>query len=107
MGAGSGLGYRNVGGPTVLPQGPDLSLEDVKRYSMRLAAAHVPGTSAAEDELLGIGAALAAAGSGVFELAPCGIMGEDLAAPDFRQRLQAAAVQVECSSGQLMSCANW
>jgi N-acyl-D-amino-acid deacylase len=42
----------------------------------------VPGTFAAEDELLGLGRALARAGSGVFELAPAGIMGEDLAAPD-------------------------
>jgi len=42
----------------------------------------VPGTFAAEDELFGIGRALAAAGTGVFELAPAGIMGEDLAAPD-------------------------
>ncbi len=42
----------------------------------------VPGTFAAEDELFGIGAALAAAGTGVFELAPAGALGEDLAAPD-------------------------
>jgi N-acyl-D-amino-acid deacylase len=41
----------------------------------------VPGTFAAEDELFGIGDALARAGSGVFELAPAGVMGEDLAAP--------------------------
>jgi N-acyl-D-amino-acid deacylase len=42
----------------------------------------VPGTFAAEDELFGIGRALADAGTGVFELAPAGVMGEDLAAPD-------------------------
>ena len=42
----------------------------------------VPGTFAAEDELFGIGAALAEAGTGVFELAPAGALGEDLAAPD-------------------------
>jgi N-acyl-D-amino-acid deacylase len=42
----------------------------------------VPGTFAAEDELFGIGAALADAGSGVFELAPAGALGEDLAAPE-------------------------
>ncbi|HSS09183.1 MAG TPA: amidohydrolase family protein [Acidimicrobiales bacterium] len=42
----------------------------------------VPGTFAATDELFGIGAALAEAGAGVFELAPAGVMGEDLAAPD-------------------------
>ncbi len=42
----------------------------------------VPGTFAAEDEMLGLAEALARAGTGVFELAPAGIMGEDLAAPD-------------------------
>ena len=42
----------------------------------------VPGTFAAEDELFGMGRALAAAGAGVFELAPAGVMGEDLAAAD-------------------------
>ncbi len=41
----------------------------------------VPGTFAAEDELFGIGMALKEAGAGVFELAPAGVMGEDLAAP--------------------------
>ena len=42
----------------------------------------VPGTFAAEDELFGIGQALAGLGAGVFELAPAGIMGEDLDAPE-------------------------
>jgi N-acyl-D-aspartate/D-glutamate deacylase len=42
----------------------------------------VPGTFAAEDELFGMGRALAAADAGVFELAPAGVMGEDLAAAD-------------------------
>ena len=42
----------------------------------------VPGTFAAEDELFGIGHALADAGAGVFELAPAGALGEDLAAPE-------------------------
>lgn len=42
----------------------------------------VPGTFAARDELFGIGQALADAGRGVFELAPAGALGEDLAAPD-------------------------
>jgi N-acyl-D-aspartate/D-glutamate deacylase len=41
----------------------------------------VPGTFAAEDELFGLGRALGDAGAGVFELAPAGVMGEDLAAP--------------------------
>ena len=42
----------------------------------------VPGTFAAEDELFGIGRALGTAGTGIFELAPAGALGEDLAAPD-------------------------
>ncbi|MFN8051754.1 MAG: amidohydrolase family protein [Acidimicrobiales bacterium] len=42
----------------------------------------VPGTFAAEAELFGLGDALAAAGAGVFELAPAGALGEDLAAPE-------------------------
>jgi N-acyl-D-amino-acid deacylase len=42
----------------------------------------VPGTFAAEDELMGIGDALKELGEGVFELAPAGVMGEDLAAPE-------------------------
>jgi N-acyl-D-amino-acid deacylase len=42
----------------------------------------VPGTFAAEDELFGIGSVLGELGSGVFELAPAGALGEDLAAPD-------------------------
>jgi N-acyl-D-aspartate/D-glutamate deacylase len=54
----------------------------------------VPGTYAAEDELFGIGQALADAGAGIFELAPAGALGEDLAAPDremdWMRRLSAA-----------------
>ena len=42
----------------------------------------VPGTFAAEDELFGLGRALAKVGRGVFELAPAGIQGEDMSAPD-------------------------
>ena len=41
----------------------------------------VPGTFAAEDELFGIGTVLGELGTGVFELAPAGALGEDLAAP--------------------------
>jgi N-acyl-D-aspartate/D-glutamate deacylase len=41
----------------------------------------VPGTFAAEDELFGIGAALADLGTGVFELAPAGAAGEDVIQP--------------------------
>jgi len=42
----------------------------------------VPGTFAAEDELFALGRALTDVGTGVFELAPAGVMGEDLAAPE-------------------------
>jgi N-acyl-D-amino-acid deacylase len=42
----------------------------------------VPGTFAADDELFMLGRALADVGRGVFELAPAGIQGEDLDAPD-------------------------
>jgi len=41
----------------------------------------VPGTYAAEDELFGIGRVLGELQTGVFELAPAGALGEDLAAP--------------------------
>ena len=54
----------------------------------------VPGTFAAEDELFGIGAALGELGTGVFELAPAGSAGEDIADPhkeiDWMRRLSAA-----------------
>ena len=53
----------------------------------------VPGTFAAEDELFGIGSALAAEGTGVFELAPAGAAGEDIVSPakevDWMTRLSA------------------
>jgi N-acyl-D-aspartate/D-glutamate deacylase len=42
----------------------------------------VPGTFAAEDELFGLGEALASVGRGVFELAPAGALGEDLLAAE-------------------------
>ena len=54
----------------------------------------VPGTFAAEDELFGIGAALAELGTGVFELAPMGAAGEDIVGPkkevDWMRRLSAS-----------------
>ncbi|HWE70628.1 MAG TPA: amidohydrolase family protein [Acidimicrobiales bacterium] len=54
----------------------------------------VPGTFAAEDELFGIGSALGELGTGVFELAPAGVAGEDLIGPakevDWMRRLSAA-----------------
>ena len=53
----------------------------------------VPGTFAAEDELFGLGRAMAAGGQAVFELAPQGVAGEDLVAPkkelEWMQRLGA------------------
>jgi crotonobetainyl-CoA:carnitine CoA-transferase CaiB-like acyl-CoA transferase len=39
IGAGSGLAYRNVGGPTNVPHGPDLELEQIKRGTMRIGTA--------------------------------------------------------------------
>ncbi|KUI12159.1 amidohydrolase [Mycobacterium lehmannii] len=53
----------------------------------------VPGTFAAEDELFGLGRAMAAGGRAVFELAPQGVAGEDIIAPkkelEWMQRLAA------------------
>jgi N-acyl-D-aspartate/D-glutamate deacylase len=53
----------------------------------------VPGTFAAEDELFGIGAALGELGTGIFELAPAGVAGEDVLSPakevDWMRRLSA------------------
>ncbi|WP_409427716.1 N-acyl-D-amino-acid deacylase family protein [Mycobacterium sp. SMC-11] len=53
----------------------------------------VPGTFAAEDELFGLGRAMAAGGQAVFELAPQGTAGEDIVAPkkelEWMQRLAA------------------
>ena len=42
----------------------------------------VPGTFAAEDELFGLGRAMAAGGQAVFELAPQGAAGEDMSPPE-------------------------
>jgi N-acyl-D-amino-acid deacylase len=42
----------------------------------------VPGTFAAEEELFAIGRALGRSGRGVFEVAPAGLAGEDLVAPE-------------------------
>ena len=53
----------------------------------------VPGTFAAEDELFGIGRAMGELQRGIFELAPAGAAGEDIAAPlaelDWMRRLSA------------------
>ncbi len=42
----------------------------------------VPGTFAADDELFALGKAVGRSGRGVFEVAPAGLAGEDLVAPD-------------------------
>ncbi|MEE8165536.1 MAG: amidohydrolase family protein [Myxococcota bacterium] len=42
----------------------------------------VPGTHAAEDEIFGIARVLGELGEGVVELAPAGVQGEDMSAPD-------------------------
>jgi N-acyl-D-amino-acid deacylase len=42
----------------------------------------VPGTFAAEDELLALAQAVAEAGGEIFEVAPAGVVGEDLLAPE-------------------------
>ncbi|MCA9505384.1 MAG: amidohydrolase family protein [Spirochaetaceae bacterium] len=42
----------------------------------------VPGTHSAEDEIFGIARALGELGRGIVELAPAGIQGEDMSAPD-------------------------
>jgi crotonobetainyl-CoA:carnitine CoA-transferase CaiB-like acyl-CoA transferase len=58
MGAGAGLGYRNVGGPANLPSRGDLSMEDVKRYSMRLSTASLGVGHADGFSSIGVGTAL-------------------------------------------------
>ena len=42
----------------------------------------VPGTHSAEDEIFGIARSLGELGEGIVELAPAGIQGEDMSAPD-------------------------
>lgn len=58
IGAGSGLGYRNVGGPRNLPQGPELTVDEVKRHSLRLATATMCVGHADGFAGLGVGTAL-------------------------------------------------
>jgi crotonobetainyl-CoA:carnitine CoA-transferase CaiB-like acyl-CoA transferase len=58
IGAGSGLGYRNVGGPQNVPQGPDLTMEEVKKNSMRLSGATMTLGHADGFASLGVGTAL-------------------------------------------------
>ena len=65
----------------------------------------VPGTYAAEDELFGIGAALAEAGAGVFELAPLGSAGEMLAGRVDGGRLDASPLGRDRPTGVLRAAA--
>ena len=58
MGAGGGLGYRNVGGPENVPLGVDLDMEDVKRYSMRLGSSVMNVGNADGFSAHGVGTAL-------------------------------------------------
>ncbi len=58
IGAASGLGYRNVGGPLNVPQGPHLTLDEVKRHSMRLSMASMAVANADGFSALGVGTAL-------------------------------------------------
>ena len=57
----------------------------------------VPGTFAAEDELFGLGRGLRDGGGGVFELAPAGVVGEDVVKPrsevEWMRRLSAETGQ--------------
>ena len=67
----------------------DVTHDRPPRHGRRAGARHV----AAEDELFGLGRAMAAGGQAVFELAPQGVAGEDIIAPkkelDWMQRLGA------------------
>jgi crotonobetainyl-CoA:carnitine CoA-transferase CaiB-like acyl-CoA transferase len=58
MGAGSGLAYRNVGGPDNVPSSPDQTLLDVKRNSIRLSAAAMSVGHADGFAALGVASAL-------------------------------------------------
>jgi crotonobetainyl-CoA:carnitine CoA-transferase CaiB-like acyl-CoA transferase len=59
MGAASGLAVRDIGGAACLPVGSDLSLDEVKRTSIRLAAGAMGPANADGFAALGVGTALA------------------------------------------------
>jgi crotonobetainyl-CoA:carnitine CoA-transferase CaiB-like acyl-CoA transferase len=59
MGAASGLAVRDIGGAACLPVGTDLSLDEVKRTSIRLAAGAMGPANADGFAALGVGTALA------------------------------------------------
>jgi crotonobetainyl-CoA:carnitine CoA-transferase CaiB-like acyl-CoA transferase len=58
MGAASGLAVRDIGGADCLPLGTQLSLDDVKRTSIRLAAGAMGPANADGFAALGVGTAL-------------------------------------------------
>jgi len=58
IGAGSGLAYRNLGGPANVPSDPKLSTEEVRVYSTRLAMATMTVGQADGFSALGVGTAL-------------------------------------------------
>lgn len=59
MGAASGMAVRNVGGEDLVPHGPDLDLETVKRTAMRLASGASSPANSDGVAALGVGTALA------------------------------------------------
>jgi crotonobetainyl-CoA:carnitine CoA-transferase CaiB-like acyl-CoA transferase len=58
IGAASGLGFRNVGGSHNVPQDPNMSLEDVKRYTMRMGSSTTVLGQADGFSALGVASAL-------------------------------------------------
>lgn len=58
IGAGSGLAYRNLGGPANVPSDPKLSTEEVRLFSTRLAMATMTVGQADGFSALGVGTAL-------------------------------------------------
>jgi crotonobetainyl-CoA:carnitine CoA-transferase CaiB-like acyl-CoA transferase len=58
IGAGSGLGFRNVGGGGNVPKDPSLSMLDVRRYAARLGAATMSVGQADGFSALGVGTAM-------------------------------------------------
>ncbi len=57
MGAGSGLAYRGLGGRGAVPEGPDLTLEEVKRSAIRLSMAAMSVANADGFSALGVATA--------------------------------------------------
>ena len=83
--AGHPRGHRGDGAPSwARASRPARSASRPRRTIVHTAidGEPVPGTFAAEDELFGLGEASAKVGRGVFELAPAGALGEDLAAAE-------------------------